>query len=308
MALHFKRKESVLKGVRRIARRRTEKALEALRHCERLEAVHNVRKEIKQLRALLRLTHDAMPCSDYRRCSSELRGVARCLASARDAHVKVSALEHLAHHFKNELASRPFQQIKHLLVEDCRKEQARLSHARAVRRVGQLLEQFGREAHALRFNWSGWRAIAAGLKRSYRDGRNGYRHACRSGKPEDFHEWRKRVKDLFHQIGCLCAIWPEQMHAAEAELDSLGECLGDAHDLALLTEPRTLKRFGKCSEEETETLSALVDKRQKELQHSGLMMGARFYHEKPSLFCQRLREYWKRWRRERTKLPHVQVH
>jgi CHAD domain-containing protein len=305
MALQFKHKESVTKGVKRIARRRTEKALEALQHCERLEAVHTVRKEIKQLRALLRLTRDAMPRSDYRRCSSSLREAAHYLAPGRDAHVKVSALRDLSNHFRNELASHPFRQIKHLLAEDCRRQQAELSHSRAVRRVDRFLKQFARNTYALRFKCSGWRAIGPGLKRSYRDGRNGYLRACKVGRPQDFHEWRKRVKDLFYQIGLLCAIWPEQMRAAESELDVLGECLGDAHDLALLTEPRTLKRFRKCSEEEAEALSALVEKRQSELHHSALMMGARFYLEKPSIFCDRLKHYWKRWRRERKKLARV---
>jgi hypothetical protein len=92
------------------------------------------------------------------------------------------------------------------------------------------------------------------------------------------------------------------MGAAEAELDSLGECLGDSHDLALLIEPKVLKRFRKCSEDEAQALKALVDKQQKELQHSALMMGARFYQEKPSIFCNRLRQYWKHWRRERKAL------
>lgn len=305
MALQFKRKQSVSKGVKRIARRRTEKAFEALRHCEKLEAVHTVRKEIKQLRALLRLTRDAMPRSDYRACSSTLREAASHLSSARDARVKVSALSELTNHFRKKLASHSFSNIKHLLAADCQRAQTELTHAHAVRRVGKLLKAFGRDTSALKLKCSGWQAIGPGLKRSYEDGRDGYRRACKRDRPEDFHEWRKRVKDLFYQMGLLCAVWPEQMGAAETELDALGECLGDAHDLALLIEPRTLKEFGKCSEEETETLSALIEKRQSELHHSALMMGARFYQEKPSVFCDRLHQYWKHWRRERKGVARV---
>lgn len=302
MALHFKRKESVRKAVKRMARRRTEKAREALQHCERLEAVHTVRKEIKQLRALLRLTRGALSRSEYCAGAYSLREAARWLAPARDAHVKVRALIELTRHFKKELARRPFQQMKHLLGEDCRRQQDKLSRSGAVRQVEQLLKKFAKGATAFGFKFSGWRAIGPGLKTSYRGGRRGYQCACKIGSAETFHKWRKRVKDLYYQIGLLCAIWPEQMDAAEAELDSLGECLGDAHDLALLIEPKVLKRFRKCSEKEAETLSALVEKRQRELQHSALMMGARFYQEKPSIFCSRLRQYWKRWRHERRNL------
>lgn len=285
-----------------MARWRTEKAFEALGHCERLEAVHTVRKEIKQLRALLRLTRCALSRSDYRAGSSSLREAARCLAPARDAHVKVRALINLKERSKKELAQHPFRGIKHLLAQDCCREQHELSHSRAVQQVAQLLTRFERQASALTFKSSGWRAIGPGLINSYRDGRRDYRRACRTAAPEDFHEWRKRVKDLYYQIGLLCAIWPEQMGAAGAELDSLGERLGDAHDLTLLIEPKVLKRFRKCSEEEAQALKALVENYQKELQHSALMMGARFYQEKTSIFCNRLRQYWKRWRRERKTL------
>jgi hypothetical protein len=55
MAFALKKKESVPKGVRRLGQRQVKKALEDLEHCDRLEAVHEIRKKIKELRALLRL-------------------------------------------------------------------------------------------------------------------------------------------------------------------------------------------------------------------------------------------------------------
>jgi len=55
MALEIKRKETVRQALRRIGPRLTGKALTALRDCDTLDAVHEVRKNIKQSRALLRL-------------------------------------------------------------------------------------------------------------------------------------------------------------------------------------------------------------------------------------------------------------
>jgi CHAD domain-containing protein len=305
MPLRFKRKESVPKAVKRLARRRTEKALEALQHLEELEAVHRVRKELKQLRALLRLTRAVMARSVYRRCSRELREAARHLAPARDAHVKVRALAQLATHFKHQHAPHPFPQIKELLAADCRREQTALSQHHVARQVACSLKEFREHLKSVRLEHSGWRAIEPGLKRAYSAGRRGYCVARKAGAPEDFHEWRKRVKDLFYQIGLLQPIWPEQMAAAEAELDRLGLYLGDAHDLVLLTQPSTLKRLQKCSEQETETLRAQIEVRQKGLHHSALLLGARFYREKPPVFCRRLGQYWKRWRRKRKRIAQV---
>ncbi len=298
MAFELKKKESVCKAVKRLGRKRIEKALSDLQRCERLDAVHGVRKEIKQLRALLRLVRGALAQSDYRKCSDTLREAAGHLGAARDAHVKVNALTDLIAHFKTELSPSSFDEIKRLLRTNCQQQQSVLSRSGASRKVGGLLKNVSGELGSLRLKARGWNAIGPGIERSYRDGRRGYRLAKETGNPEHFHEWRKRVKDLLYQIGLLCRIWPEQMNATETELKHLGERLGDDHDLFLLTEPSAMKQFRKLAEEEVEPLQALVEERQGELRAQALSLGARFYQEKPSVFCKRLGQYWKRWRQE----------
>jgi predicted dinucleotide-binding enzyme len=60
------------------------------------------------------------------------------------------------------------------------------------------------------------------------------------------------------------------MSIAKAELEDLGECLGNAHDLFLLTERDTIKSLGSQAKEETGELRILVHRRQKELQAKAL--------------------------------------
>ena len=50
---------------------------------------------------------------------------------------------------------------------------------------------------------------------------------------------------------------------------------------------------------EMETLTALMEQRERELRAAALTIGARFYAEKPSTFCSRLGAYWHSWRREK---------
>jgi CHAD domain-containing protein len=118
-----------------------------------------------------------------------------------------------------------------------------------------------------------------------------------TGKPEHFHQWRKRAKDLYYQVRLLCRIWPEQMDAIESELEQLGDFLGNAHDLFLLAGPEAAKELPKEPKEETEALIALALKRQKQLQMQALALGAKLYAEKPASFCKRLKRYWRRWRK-----------
>ena len=154
-----------------------------------------------------------------------------------------------------------------LLAAECREQQAELYRAQAARSVSRLVQKLARQFGSLRLKESGWAALAPGIKRSYRDGRRGYQAARDAGRrPEELHAWRKRVKDLYYQVGLLRPIWPEQMAAIEAKLEHLAECLGEDHDLFLLTEPNAFKQLRKRARKEAECLKSLVDKRHQELE------------------------------------------
>ena len=115
MAFHFKKKESPTRAVRRLSRERIGKALDYLRQCDRLEAIHSVRKEIKKVRATLGLVRGKMGENTYRKRVKTLRAAAKRLQDPRDARVRPQALERLVEHFKNRLPARPFAGIKKVL-------------------------------------------------------------------------------------------------------------------------------------------------------------------------------------------------
>src|SRR5262245_58298509 len=105
MAFCFKRKESVAKGIRRLARGRIENALECLDDCRQPEAIHCVRREVKKARAVLRLVRTNIGKKAYCRRSNLLREASSHLAAVRDAYVNYRALKDLSAHFKGQLAS-----------------------------------------------------------------------------------------------------------------------------------------------------------------------------------------------------------
>lgn len=94
-------------------------------------------------------------------------------------------------------------------------------------------------------------------------------------------------------------IWPEQLDAIASELGTLGDNLGDDHDLAVLRQDLEQWSPGDRHSRELETLNGLIEERQRELRAAALALGARFYAEKPSMFCSRLAGYWQTWRREK---------
>ncbi|MFO1476407.1 MAG: CHAD domain-containing protein [Verrucomicrobiota bacterium] len=296
MAFVLKKKESVRKGIRRLGRRQVREALTALERCNRPDAVHEVRKRIKELRSLLRLVQPCLARSEYRRCSEPLRAAAGKLAAARDAWVTLNALDALQQHFQSEFAPGSFRKVRKILAKRCRENQAGVSRHGVEREVRRLLKSASAKFASLEIKDSGWSALKRGLETTYRAGRLGYGAVSWNGR--GFHEWRKRVKDLYCHVGLLGPIWRGEMTALREELKELSDRLGDDHDLVLFTEPEMSRRFRETAPAELETLRALVQERREKLQAQALEIGARFYQETPPQFCKRLGRYWKHWRRK----------
>ena len=147
-----------------------------------------------------------------------------------------------------------------------------------------------------------WGSVGRGLKETYRRAAIALREAVADPTIEKLHEWRKEVKYLRYQLEILRPLWPERLEEMAREADEMGESLGDDHDLAMLRQLLMADpdRFGDDSE--LEVLVALIDRRRAELQQHALLLGERFFQDRPKEFARRLRGYWRTWRTQ-TKAP-----
>jgi len=295
MAFHFKKKESPTKAARRLSRERIGKALDHLQKCDRLEAVHSVRKEIKKVRATLGLVRERMDGDAYRKYAKTLRAAAKHLRDARDAHVRPRTLERLMVHYKGRLPAHPFAGIKKVLRQNYLGEIREFMQGESVATVDRLLRKINRRARDLKVKAEGWTAIRSGLWKSYSRGRETCKVILKETSPENLHRWRKHVQDLWHQLRLLCPIQPDNLRAAVGEMKTLSQQLGDDHDLVMLRQFVT-RRCARRHPEEVKLLNKLIDLRHRELRSAALALGARFYAEKPSRFCRRLENYWRTWR------------
>jgi len=303
MAFCFKRKESVRKAIRRLGCERIEDALECLKDCGRGEGIHCARKDIKKVREVLRLVRASVAKKECRQVTKPLREAARRLAAPRDAYVNVKTAADLIHHFRGQLARGALRHIRAELRHRFEAELTRFAKERTTQAVERRLRRGAKELERLEVKGKGWEAIGRGMKAAYADGRRAYRVALEDSAPENFHEWRKRAKDLWYQVTLLRRVWPEQIEAMAGELETLGEYLGYHHDLVMLRQSAQGNCAGDDYPQESETLNGLIEERARELQEAALAIGARFYAEKPSRFCNRLGAYWESWRREENPSP-----
>lgn len=295
----LKRKESAGAGLRRIARGRVaeaEERLQAAADGEQLtEAIHGARKDLKKVRAVLRLARKELGEKRFKAENRRFRDAGRLLSESRDAEVKVQTLRLLERDAGADFPAAASLAWYEALEAD-RDEvvaTARGEAAARIERTAAAIEEAGVGIPDWPLDGGGWGLLGPGLERDYREGRRALVRARKEGSADNAHELRKRTKDLWYQLRLLQGAWPGPLEATAAEAHELADLLGDHHDLALLAEDLE-HRAGTVAAREQ--FAALIAARQAQLLESGLGLAERLYAEKPARFRRRLRAYWRAWR------------
>jgi CHAD domain-containing protein len=284
--------EAVPTGVARIARGRIDHALDELRGKSQSspeEAVHEARKDMKKLRALLRLVRGELGGKAFRRENAVFRDAGRELAGVRDADVMLATLHALEERHPGELsAAGALRQA----LEAHKIRTAAGSRVQASQAAIEMLEEARRRVSTWPLERDGFEAVEGGLERVYREGRRAWRAAEDEPSMEALHEWRKRVKDLWYHSSILRETWKPVMTALADEAHELSDRLGDDHDLAVLL--AWAEEHGAGGTE----LEAVVASRRQELQDEAFAYGARLYADKPKVFAGRIGRWWRASARE----------
>jgi CHAD domain-containing protein len=297
-AYRLKDREPVPDGIRRIARGRIDHAIDELSgrsDSSPEDAVHEARKDMKKLRALLRLVRGEIGGSVRRGENEAFRDAARALSGVRDADVMIATLEALIERDEARLPVDAIRRLGPALAQHRRAlEEGLGGRDEALAAVVERLQHARGRVDSWPLEHDGFEAFVDGLERTYRRGRVDWRAARREPTVEGLHEWRKRVKDLWYHLSILRGAWPPVMDALAAEAHDLSDRLGDDHDLAVLrdwaaTRPELLG-------EGIVAFDEAVERRRQELQADALAIGARLYADKPGEFAGRIGRWFGAWR------------
>ncbi len=293
-AYRLRRDEDLADGLRRIAAGRARRARQRLRGAEPAApgfatAVHGARKDLKKLRAVVRLLRDELGEERYAAENGRYRAAARALSASRDAQVMVETLDGLGE--RGELPAAAVSAWRRVL--EGARDRAAASEAAGVTAALELIEPGPELIESWPLGADSWELVDAGVRRAYRRGRRAMREARRDGSAASFHEWRKREKDLWYQLRVLLDAEPRTMGEMAALADRLADLLGDHHDLAVLAADLGRRGFEPGW---TEPLAAAIAARQAELAARAFALGERLYAERPKAHRRRLRGYWRAWR------------
>lgn len=286
MAFTFDPSDRTLaRGTRRIALEQVDHALDQIDRpgVPQGEAVHEIRKGVKKLRALLRLVRPGL--SEHRALDALLRDAARRVAALRDAAVLWHTLDALAPGGLPAIRAAVTQAPPG--ARDAATDALAACRADLVTARGTIakLALKGADADVLR----------AGLVLTMREAQTALHFALRESSATSVHNFRKRVKDHLYHARLLTSLWPVMMgpHAEAAE--QLAETLGLMNDIAVFRDALAALDVPAEERADAEVLARVRDDR---LSLIALPLAARLFAGRPDDVAERWCAWWAIWRAE----------
>jgi CHAD domain-containing protein len=215
----------------------------------------------------------------------------------RDARVLLDTLDRAARRFRGEVDAEALACVRQaLLVRHRAVRKWVLEGGGALAGVRDALRQARRRLKRQPLKKGGWSVVTTGLKKTYQDGLTAFDQATTAPAVEHLHEWRKRVKDLYHQLQFLRDVCPPVLDKTIDQVHKLADALGDDHDLAVLAQVLTEELQADGQPPVAEELVPLLRRWRDELQGQARELGVLIYKDAPGVFVARFKRLWKTWR------------
>jgi CHAD domain-containing protein len=251
------------------------------------EPVHEARKALKRLRALVRLLRPGIGRKVYRRHNELWRDAARRLSGGRDAHVLLELFAALAKDLPS-AARKDLKPFGQALESRGNELDTELQAGGVLAEADEALAGAEEGLEALAPRGLGREALLEGLEAAYRRCRRALAEAAREGTEEALHEWRKTAKYARHHVEVLQPAAPQLLGTLEKLWHELTDALGEHNDLAVLG--RELEAYA-AADEVAEALAELrhrMRERQQKLRGQGFELGRQLLAEKPAAYRTRL--------------------
>lgn len=308
MSYRLKRGESVPDGIRRIVREETDSAAKQLAGTngkKRDEAIHEARKSLKKIRGALRLVQPELG-RVYRSENTRIGDIGRQLSEIRDATAIIEVFDCVIEKYNGSLQKDAFAPIRRGLEKNKRETEQAANVDAVAQRALSVLRALARRAKNWPLKKDGFAAIAQGLENRYRRGRKAMAAAQNDPAPENYHEWRKRVKDHWYHVRLLESLWTDVMQAHEGSLKKIETWLGDDHNLVVLCGKLDANPEQYGEPKDVQVFVALAGQHQKELRENAISLGQRVYEQKPREFTRNQSNLWDAWHQQPASMKEVQ--
>ena len=293
MTYRLKPRQPVHQGVRRIAVAQIEDLLgDHGNSSASSTSVHEARKALKRLRALLSLIRPGLSNNDLHREKQRLREIAGVLAGARDAQVMVETADGLGNGTMPRSCQVTAGALMTILEKRRNQAEEKLGDGHTHLPV-QAFREAQQEFEGLSLGDLGLDEVLEGFTKTYRRGRHLYAEIAEGGaEDERFHDLRKEVQHHWRHLQLLCNIWPRMMRPQIQLAHELAETLGRDHDISVLAAFVRDNAGELGPARSVEAYLRLCGKTQEALRGEADLLARRLYAEKPKALRERMRTYW----------------
>ena len=297
MAYQFKPDQPIDDEVRRVADKQLTLALEhlgAIGNLKKDAAVHEARRHVKKVRALIRLVGPALGTS-YRKSNKALRRVNRLLSPIADGEAVLDTLTRLEKRSTAELST-AVGALRDALMARRAAIDRRAKADRVLRSCTSALKAARARVRGWRLRHRGHRAVTGGLRQTVRAARRGMARAIAHPTADNYHAWRRRVKDHWFQLRLLEPRCGGELVAHQRMLEALDGHLGEYHNCVLLQS--VLAKETSLGRLDTARLLRELRRYQAELRADASRVAADIYGERPRHFVRRVEHAWRSSRQQ----------
>ncbi len=237
-------------------------------------AAHETRRCLKRLRVILRLVKKEVGKTIYDRDNQYLRNLGQKLSELRDATVVGQTLDSLQKQFPRTLTTSAWKTIK--------KDLARTQHSPARKKVMAAIAPKLKIARSRIANWplefGEQIELRKALRKTSKKSRHTMKHTRAEPQAENFHDWRKQVNHLRHQLQILRTMKIGTVNKALKISQALVRTLGLQHDLTVLSQRLSkLNQSGQGTE--LHTLDQLIKSCQANYAAEAIKLGQRLFRK-----------------------------
>jgi len=258
--------------------------------------IHDLRKNVKNLRALLNLLRKETGEQFFKKNNFTLRDINRRSAAVRNYSALIKLIQSISE--KNE--DTVFKELFNLLLL---RLQSDFEEIRRITIYNTLfnyyetqLEKYKSHLKNLDINESRFGSVKAGLTRIYSEANISMESSIVNPREETFHEWRKNSKELYYCCSILTPLWKPVLNSFTKEVKLLSDMLGELHDFYELTH---YIQSLIDNPYDFSNIYGLIEIKQAGLINNIISLGKRIFAESDVQFSERIKSYYSSYKKER---------
>lgn len=255
-------------------------------------AVHELRKNIKKIRGIIRLLRHEIGDDKYHELNNHYRNIAQEVAILRDDSSQIELLNSM----KKKVNDKSVLLALGKAISQLRKK--RNSAFKLFGKEGQphnieqMILGMQKLTHELDFSGDPEFFILKSLHRIHTRARSSWEVTGFWKHDEIYHYWRKQVKYLMYHLMVLSKVWPSFIRVYINDLGKLGNLLGKLHDLNLFNEYVNQQTLVVIEGKHKRGVQKIIYSQRASLKKKIDKIGERLFSESSDSFAMRIFDLW----------------